>query len=326
MKATITRRLLCAAALACSIATGVRAENWPNRPVRVILPFPTGTGPDSVMRLVGERLTKLWGQQVVVENKPGGNGWIAMEAVKRAAPDGYTLMQVDAPPLTVHPYLFKKIPYDPVKDFDPIGPIYRTYYFVTVAADSQFKTVGDLVSAAKAKPGLLTYGSSGNGGNLHLGGAMMEKAAAIKMTHVPYKDTPQIYIDISKGDITWAVGTASTTQPLFQGKKIKYLAITAPKRSPLFPDLPTVKEAGGPAGVELQTWVALYAPHGVPKAIINKVNADLGRVMQDPEIRERMTAVGFEGLVQSPEELRKMANADAVKYKALLKDLNISLD
>jgi tripartite-type tricarboxylate transporter receptor subunit TctC len=319
-------KLLLAAAFAGLFAVGAGAQTYPDKPVKIIMPFPTATGPDTVMRLMGERLTKIWGQQVIIENKPGGNGWIAMEAAKRAAPDGYTLLQADAPPMVTAPSLWKKLPYDPVKDFDPVAGLYRTYYFITVAADSKWNNVADLINAAKAKPGDLTYGSSGVGGNLHIGGAAMENAIGIKMTHVPYKETSQIYVAVGNGDIAWAVGTASTTLPMFKAKKIKYLAITGPKRSAILPDVPTVVEAQGPASYELQTWVSLFAPHGTPKPIINKINADVARVLQEPEFRERLAAVGFEPLILSPEELQKLIATDQVKYGAIVKAMNVSLD
>jgi tripartite-type tricarboxylate transporter receptor subunit TctC len=309
------------------VTAGVHAQTFPDKPVKVILPFPTGTGPDTVMRLVGERLARHWGQQVIVENRAGANGWLAIDAAKRAPADGYTLVQLDAPPITAAPHLWKKLPYDPAKDFEPIAGMYRTYYFVTVAADSKWKTVGDLIATAKAKPGALNYGSSGMGGNLHLGGAMMEKAAGVKMTHIPYKETTQVYISINTGDISWAVGTASTTAPLLKANKVKYLAITGPKRSPLFPDVPTVAESQGPANYELQTWVSLYAPTGVPKAIVSKINADVARVLQqDPEVRAYLSGVGFEPLIQSPAEMLDMARKDSAMFKDVVKDLNISLD
>ena len=314
------------AALATLLAGGVHAQTFPDKPVKIILPFPTGTGPDTVMRLVGERLARIWGQQVIVDNRAGANGWLAMDAAKRSPADGYTLVQVDAPLITVAPHLWKKLPYDPVKDFEPISPMYRTYYFVTVAADSKWNTVGDLINAAKAKPDTLTYGSSGMGGNIHLGGAMMERAAGVKMTHIPYKETPQIYMSISTGDISWAVGTASTTLPMLKAKRVKYLAITSPKRSPIFPDVPTVAESQGPANYELQTWVSLYAPRGVPPAVVSKINADVARVLQDPEVRTYLHGVGFEALVQSPAELQEMARKDSATFKDIVKELNLSLD
>ena len=314
------------AALATLLAGGAHAQTFPDKPVKIILPFPTGTGPDTVMRLVGERLARIWGQQVIVDNRAGANGWLAMDAAKRSPADGYTLVQVDAPLITVAPHLWKKLPYDPVKDFEPISPMYRTYYFVTVAADSKWNTVGDLINAAKAKPDTLTYGSSGMGGNIHLGGAMMERAAGVKMTHIPYKETPQIYMSISTGDISWAVGTASTTLPMLKAKRIKYLAITSPKRSPIFPDVPTVAESQGPSNFELQTWVSLYAPRGVPPAVVSKINADVARVLQDPEVRTYLHGVGFEALLQSPAELQEMARKDSATFKDIVKALNLSLD
>jgi tripartite-type tricarboxylate transporter receptor subunit TctC len=320
------KKLLLAAAIALSIVPGVHAQAFPDKPVKVILPFPPGTGPDTVMRMVAERLGKIWGQPVIVENRPGGNGWIAMDAAKRAPADGYTLLQVDASQMTAHPFLFKKMPVDPAKDFEPIAPLYRTYYYVAVAADSKWKTVGDLIADAKAQPDAITYGSSGMGGNLHLGAAMMEKATGTKMHHVPYKETTQIYMAISTGDIQWAVGTASTTQPMLKAGKIKYLAVTAPQRTSTFPDVPTVAESKGPPNYELQTWVGLYAPRGTPKALIAKLNADIAKVIQEPEIRSRLNAVGFEGLVQTPDEFRKMMNADSAKFGNLIREMNITLD
>ena len=322
----MNKRSFLTVAAACMMAVGVQAQTFPDKPVKIILPFPTGTGPDTVMRLVGERLAKIWGQQVIIENRAGANGWLAMEAAKRSAPDGYTLLQTDAPPMTVAPHLWKKLPYDPAKDFEPIAGLYRTYYFVTVAAESKWNSVGDLIAEAKANPDKLTYGSSGNGGNLHLGGAMMAKATGTKMTHIPYKETPQIYVSINTGDISWAVGTASTTKPLLQANKVKYLAITGPKRSPLFPNVPTVAEAGGPANYELQTWVALYAPTGVPKAIVGKINADVARVLQEPEVRAHLNNVGFETMIHSPAEMNEVVRKDSAMFKDLVKDLNIQLD
>jgi tripartite-type tricarboxylate transporter receptor subunit TctC len=322
----VNKRSFLTVAVACLMAAGAHAQSFPDKPVKIILPFPTGTGPDTVMRLVGERLAKIWGQQVIIENRAGANGWLAMGAAKSAAPDGYTLLQSDAPPMTVAPFLWKKLPYDPVKDFEPIAGLYRTYYFVTVAADSKWNTVGDLIAAAKANPGKLTYGSSGNGGNLHLGPAMMERATGTKMLHIPYKETTQIYIAINTGDISWAVGTASTTKPMLQANKIKYLAITGPKRSPLFPNVPTVAEAGGPANYELQTWVALYAPAGVPKAVVSKVNADVGKVLQDPEVKAYLSSVGFETMINTPAEMNDVVRKDSAMFKDVVKDLNIQLD
>jgi tripartite-type tricarboxylate transporter receptor subunit TctC len=321
-----SRTLLIVAAAFVLAAAGVRAQTFPAKPVKIILPFPAGTGPDTVMRLVGEKLNRYWGQQVIVENKPGANGWIAMDAAKRSTPDGYTLVQVDTPLMSLQPHLYKKLPYDPVKDFDPIGALYKTYYFVTVASDSKWKNVTDLVNAAKARPGEIKFGSSGNGGNLHLGGAMLETATGTKMSHIPYKETPQIYVGVSTSQIDWAFGTASTTSPMLKAGKVKYLAISSPKRHPAFPDVPTMAEAQGPSKFELKTWVALFAPRGTPKAIATQISADVARALKEADVQEKLLAVGFDPFIQSPDELQKTTAADSQMYKDLTSRLNISLD
>jgi tripartite-type tricarboxylate transporter receptor subunit TctC len=155
---------------------------------------------------------------------------------------------------------------------------------------------------------------------------MLETQADVKMAHIPYKETSQVFLDINKGDIAWSFGTASTTAPLIKANKVKYLAVAAPKRQARFPDVPTVAEAGGPPNFELQTWIGLFAPHGVPKTVVSRINADVGRVLQDPEVRERLLSVGFEPLPQSPDDLRKAMAADTQTFKTLVGNLNISLD
>jgi tripartite-type tricarboxylate transporter receptor subunit TctC len=277
------------------------------------------------MRNVGEKLTSYWGQQVIIENKQGGNGWIAMDATARSEPDGYTFVQVDNALIALTPHLYKKLPYDP-NGFEPVATMYRAYYFVTVAADAKWNNVGDLVRDAKANPESITYGSSGNGGNIHLGGAMLETAAGVKMTHIPYKETLQMYVDVSRGEVDWAMGTASTTAPLLKSGKIKYLAISAPQRHSVFPNIPTVADAEGPEDVQLQTWIALFAPRGTPQAIINKVNADIARALREPDVQASMKAVGFDPLIQTPMELKTMVDSQSQSYKSLVSQLNISLD
>ena len=303
----------------------VSAQAFPTKTVKVIMPFPTGTGPDTVMRLVNEKLTKAWGQQVIVDNKPGGNGWIAFEAAKRSPADGYTLLQTD-PAVVLQPHLYKKLPYDPFKDFEPIGPMYSTNYFVVVAADSPWNTVADLIAAAKAKNGDLTYGSSGIGGQLHMGGEMLQAATGTKMTHIPYKETSQIYTSISSGDIAWAFGTGSTVGPLFRAKKVKFIAIAAPQRNPSYPDVPTIAEAGGPANFELRSFIGLLAPTGVPKPIVDKISADLAKAMAEPDVKERLETVAFRPWSGTPADFAKAMQEDYKLYGDVVKRVKVSLD
>jgi tripartite-type tricarboxylate transporter receptor subunit TctC len=320
------RKLWSSMFMAAVLPTAAWAQGFPNKPVKIILPFPAGTGPDGVMRLVGDKLGKIWGTSVIIDNRPGGNGWIAVDAAKRSPADGYTFLQVDASYMAIQPHLYKKLPFDPFHDFEPIAPMYRTNYFVVVSADSKWKSVADLAAAAKDAKGQLTYGSSGVGSQLHVNAAILETALGLPMTHIPIKDTPQIYTSIARGDITWAFGTAATVGPLAKAGKVKLLALAAPQRHPSYPDVPTVREAGGPPSVEARTWVALFAPAGVPAPVVERVNADLIRVMAEPDIRERLEAVGFAAWAGSPAQLRKVMDEDYQQFGEVIKSLKISLD
>jgi tripartite-type tricarboxylate transporter receptor subunit TctC len=309
-----------------ALASPVLAQTFPSKPVTVVLPYPAGTGPDAVMRMVGDKLSQKWGQPVTIENRAGANGWTAVNAVKKAAPDGYTLLQTDNLAFGLQPHVFTKLPFDPVKDFDPVAPLYQTNYFVVVSADSPWKSVPDLIAAAKAKEGAVTYGSSGVASHMHLGGAMLEGATGAKMTHVPVKDTPQVFVSVANGEIGWAFGTASTSGPMYRAHKVKYLALAAPKRHPSFPDVPTVAEAGGPPDFELKAWIALFAPHGTPKAIVDQINADVATALAERDVAERMAAVGFTPWVDTPAALTETLKSDDKLFGDVAKREKISLD
>lgn len=306
--------------------TLVTAQTFPDKPVRVIMPYPAGTGPDAVMRYVGEKLGKTWGQQLVVDNRPGGNGWIGLDAVKRSPPDGYTFLEVDQAIMSLHPYLYKKLPFDPVKDFEPVAPLYSTNYFITVSAASKWKNLADLMAAAKQGGKPLSFGSSGVGGQLHIGGELLQAAAGVPMTHVPYKDLSQLYVDVSEGTLDFAFATAATAGPLLKANKIKFLAFAGPQRHPRFPDVPTVAEAGGPADLQVKTWIALFAPRGVPANVISKVSTDVARIIAAPETQEYLANIGFTAWAGSPKELGDVMKTDSVEYSQFVKKFKLSLD
>jgi tripartite-type tricarboxylate transporter receptor subunit TctC len=308
------------------LADRAGAQEYPTKPVRVITPFGAGSGPDGVLRLVGEQLTRIWGRQVVIENRPGGNGFIAFEAAKKAPADGYTLVQMDDTHMSLQPHLFKKIPYDVGKDFDPVGTLFRTYFFVVVPSSSRWQNMKDLIEAAKAKPGDVTYGSWFIGSPGHLGAAMLEAATGTQMTHVPYKETSQLYTAVGNGDINWAFGSAASSGAMYRGNKVKYIAVAAPQRVEGFPDVPTVAEAGGPAGFEVKAWVALLAPRGTPAAVVEKINADLRKVLPEPEVRERFATFGFEPYASAPSDVKKEMEVDSRRYGEIVKSANISID
>jgi tripartite-type tricarboxylate transporter receptor subunit TctC len=302
------------------------AQTYPAKPVRSVAPYSPGSGPDAVMRILSERLSRSWGQQLVIDNKPGANGFLAISDAKRAAPDGYTLLQVDNTHMALQPHVFKQLPYDPVKDFEPVAPVYFTNFFVVVAANSPWNSVGDLIKAAKAAPGDITYGSWGIGSVAHVGATMLEAATDSKMMHVPFKDMGSVYTSVATGDIKWAFGTAATAGPMYQAKKVKFLALAAPKRLPGYADVPTVAEAGGPAGFEVKTWVGLFAPTGTPKATIDKLNADVGQVLATAEVKERLATFGFEPYIGPPSELTEAMKRDSRMFGEVVKRAKISLN
>ena len=307
------------------IAAASSAQTYPVKPVRVLTPFPTGSGPDSALRLVGEKLAKSWGQPLIVDNRPGGNGFIAAEAARRAAADGYTLVQLDVAQLTVHPHLYRKMPYDPVRDFEPAAGILRTHFFIVVPAASRWKNVADLIAEAKAQAGKLSYGSWFIGSPGHLGAAQLELATGTRMHHIVYKDMTQLYFAVGS-EVAWAFGSAGSTAAAYQAKKVRYLAAAAPQRIAGYPEVPTVAEAGGPAGFEVMGWVVIMAPRGTPSAAIARINEGVGQALAERDIGERYQVFGYEPMTVSPAQISRLIESDSRRFGDVIKRLNISLD
>jgi len=320
-------KLVCAVLGALAAwSTGLHAQTYPSRPVKVITPFPAGSGPDAALRLVADRLTKSWGKPLVIENRPGANGFIALGTAKSAAPDGYILAQASSAQLSTHRLVYKSLPYDPAKDFEPITPLFRNYFFVVVPAASRWMSMTDLVSAAKAKPKGLAYGSEFIGSPGHLGAALLEAATGTQMTHVPFKETTQLFTAVGTGDIHWAFGTAGTAGAAIRSGKARFLALAAPLRLPAFPDVPTVTEAGGPIGFELAAWTGMLAPKGTPGAIVEQLNRDIAKALADAEVRERFSAFGYDAWPLSPAGTAAAIDADVRRYADIVKRLNLQLD
>ena len=314
-----------ATVFACA-ALSATAQTFPTKPVRLITPFPAGAGPETVARLVGDKLTKYWGQTFIVENRPGANGTIAMEAAKNSAADGYTLVQMDDAHMSVLGHLYSKLSYSTVKDFEPVASLFRTYFFVVVPADSPWKTVGDIIATAKAKGTGLSYGSWGIGSPGHIGMAVFESLTGTQMNHVPFKDLAQLYQSVGNNDVGWAYGTAASAGAMYRAKKVKFVAIAAPQRLPGFPDVPTVAESGGPKDFEVTGWVGFLAPRGVPRAIVNRINQDVARALAEPDVRERFATFTFVPTILSPDEMAKQMAIDDRKYAEVVKRARISLD
>ncbi|MBT2300255.1 tripartite tricarboxylate transporter substrate binding protein [Variovorax paradoxus] len=307
-------------------ATASAQQQFPSKPVRIITPFPVGGGPDGVARLVADKLSRAWGQPVVVENRPGGNGFIAIDAWKRGAKDGHDLLVLDNVHLAAYPALFKKLPYDSAKDFDALLPLFKTYFFFTVPANSKYKTVGDLIADAKANPGKLNYGSWSVGNPVHLGSELFESATGTQMEHVIYKETTQLYTSVSTGELAFALGTSATAGPLQRAGKLRLLAAAAPKRVAAFPEVPTVGESGGPQGFEVIGWNAIAVPQGLPASVTDKIKRDIEKGLAEADVQEKFKSFGYEAFPTTREQFNQFVQSETRRFGDVIKKANVSLD
>ncbi|WP_311222095.1 MULTISPECIES: tripartite tricarboxylate transporter substrate binding protein [unclassified Acidovorax] len=315
-----------ACALAAALPLAAHAQAYPTKAVRIITPFPVGGGPDGVARLVADRLSRTWGQPVTVDNRPGGNGFIAIDAFKRGAKDGTDLIVLDNVHLAAYPSLFKKLPYDPVKDFDPLLPLFKAYFFFTVGSTSRYQKVSDLIADAKANPGKLNYGSWSVGNPVHLGSELFESITGTQMEHVVYKETTQLYSAVSTGDLAFALGTAATAGPLQRAAKLRFLAIAAPQRSASYPDVPTVAESGGPKGFEVTGWNALVVPPGLPAAVADKIRRDVEDALKAPELLEKFKSFAYEPFPTTRPEFAQFIQTESQRFGEVIRKANVSLD
>ena len=329
MKLFSRRPLLAAAAMLAAFATlgTAQAQEWPTKTVRLISPYPVGGGPDGIARLLADKLAKKWGQPVVVENRPGGNGFIAIDAFKRGATDGHDLLQLDSVHLTAYPYMFKKLPYDVNKDFDPIAPMFQSFLFFVVPTNSKYKTVGDLIADAKTKPGKINYGSWSIGNPVHLGVEELQELAGIKVEHVLYKETTQLYTSVGTGELDFSIGSAGTAGPMYRAGKLRLLAVAGPKRMEAYPDVPTVAESGGPAkGYEVSGWNTLVGPKGLSPAIQEKIRKDVAQALSGPDVKEKFLTFGYVPLNLDRPQFRKFIDTEAARYSAVIKRAKIELE
>jgi tripartite-type tricarboxylate transporter receptor subunit TctC len=314
------------AALLLVAAQGACAQGFPSKPVKIVSPYPNGLTPDIAVRAVAERLTRTWGQPVIVEPRPGANGFIAIGQAKKAVPDGYELLLAGQSHLSINPRLFKSVPYDPEKDFAPLSLIYRTVFFVAVKADGPYKGIPELIAAAKASQKKLSYSSPYVGSPPHLGAAEFAYLTGTQMVHVPYKEAAQVYISVANGDVDWALGSIGSTLPLTKAGKLKLLAIAAKARDPEHPDIPTVAQAGGPAGYEVDTWVSLVAPAGTPPDLVRRLSADIAAAVADPEVKERFKGIGVDPVSGTPAELAELVKRDLAAYGDIVKRTGVTAE
>ena len=302
------------------------AQNAQPGPVRITTPFPAGSGPDVVTRVLAEKLALRWGVGVVVEAKPGANGFLAVNAVKHATANGTELLIADVGHLSINPLIFRKLPYDPEVDLVPVTVVYKTAFFVAVGANSGIRSIKDLTAQALASPGKTTYGSNAVGGPLHLGAAQFEGGIGAQMLHVPFKELSQLYGAVSNGDVTWAYGSIATAGALARAGKLRFIAIADRTRSPNLPDVPTLEEAGGPKGIDATSFIALMGPKGMNAALAESIGRAANEALALPDVRERMAGFGFNLSPGAPSQVTNMMRSERARYVDLVKRLNVSTD
>ena len=317
---TLPAMLLKAAGLLLALSTAVAAQDYPTKPVRLVIPFPPGGSNDIVGRLVATQLGERLGKQVVVENRGGAGGVVGTEMVAKSPPDGYTLLLISLAH-AVNPWLYK-LSYDPIKSFAPVGMLGSGPNIVTVHPDLPVNSIKELVALAKQKPGELQYASAGVGSFQHLGGELFKLMAGVDIMHVPFKGGGPAMIDVMGGHTKILFSSLVQTTPHVRSGKLKALATGGAKRSPVFPDLPTVAEAGVP-GYEAVNWWGILAPAGTPGAIADKLNKEIAAALKSPEVQKQFETEGAEIITMSPAEFGKFVETEMTKWERVVKEGNI---
>lgn len=307
-----------------ALAASPQAQEFPTKPVQVIVPYLAGGPADSAARIVAQGLAERMGQPFVVLNKPGAGGNIGHEAIAQSPHDGYTL-GIGGSTTGANVGLYPTLPYDPLKSFAPISIHYRDANILVVHPGSPINSVADLIAQAKAKPGEITFSSSGNGTSTHLSGELFNKMANVKMTHVPYKGVPPAIADVIGGQVTLMFASSTIVAPQIKAGKLKAIAVTGLKRLPQFPQLPTISEAGLP-GFEATTWTGLMAPAGTPAPVIAKLHREVVAVLTSPEVRAKMEGQGFEVVAGTPEEMQAQIREDIDKWGGLFRSLGTKVE
>jgi len=301
------------------------AQPYPNRAIKVIIPFPAGGGTDIFARTVGQKLTENYKWTVVPENRPGAGGNLGIEAVSNSAADGYTIGLGQTSNLAINPTLYPKLPYEPARDLAPIALVASSPLVIVVAANSPFKTFADIAAAAKAKPDQITYGSPGNGTVAHLGMELLQKTAGINLQHIPYKGSAQALTDIVGGQIQIYASSVPTAMGQIKDGRLRAIAVTSLKRSASLPETPTIAESGWP-GFEAITWFGFVAPAKTPAPIIKELNANINSILKMPEVRSKLMGEGGEILGGTPEQFSALLTKDTARWARVIQEANVKID
>ena len=318
--------ILSLAALAALCAGPALAQDrWPSKPITYIVPFPPGGTTDVLARILGQKLGAALGTTIVVENKPGAGGNVGSEVVAKAAPDGYTLLGGTISSHSINVSLYPKLPYDPVTSFQPITLIGTNPNILVVNASSPYKSVQDVTAALKAKPGSLSYASAGNGTSQHLSAELYKYMAGVDMVHIPYKGSGPAIQDVIGGQVPMMFDTSVVAGPHIEGGRLRALAVTSAKRASAFPNVPTMAESGVP-GYDVVSWQAIFAPAGTPKPIVDRLHAEIAKILKDPEVQERLAKLGLDPSGMTPAELAAFQKVEIDKWAKVIKAANIKID
>jgi tripartite-type tricarboxylate transporter receptor subunit TctC len=313
---------LTALAAATLVSLGAVAQTYPAKPVRMIVGFAPGGGTDVVARVISQKLSEGYGQQVIVENRAGATGTIGADLVAKSAPDGYTLIMGHVNSHAIAPSMFKKLPYDALRDFATVAYVGYVPNVLVVHPSVPAKSMKELIALAKSKPGALNYASSGTGSTQHLAGEMFKQLAGVDIVHVPYKGSGQAIGDLLAGTVTMNFDTMPPVIEPIKAGRLRALAISTPRRIPQLPDVPTFTEEGM-SGFDVTNWYGVMAPAGTPREIVNKLNADINKAMQVPEVRARLEQVGTQLREGSAADFETFQKAEVAKYAKLVKDAGI---
>ena len=317
-------RVFVALAVGLLPAAAAYAQGYPNKPVRIVVPFTAGSATDILARTVGQKLSEAWGQPVVVENRPGAGGTIGAAIVAKSPGDGYTLL-VHSAAHAYNPAIYSSLTYDTVRDFVEVVPLAGQPNVLVVAPATGMKSVADLIATAKQKPGALNFASAGNGSGTHINGEKFRIAAGIDVLHIPYKGTPEALADTMAGRVTYFFSPISAALPQVREGKLVALGVSTAKRSNVLPSVPTIAESGLP-GFDYNLWVGMFAPAGTPADLVERINRDVLRVLQTPEAKERLTALGAEAMPMTPAEFRKFVQDEIADSGKVVKAAGIRIE
>jgi tripartite-type tricarboxylate transporter receptor subunit TctC len=319
--ATLLFGLLCGGLAA---AQGAPA-GYPNKPIRMIVPLAAGSAVDNAARILAEKMGRNMGQSIVIENQPGAAGLIGADRVAKSQPDGYTLGGFNDSIMTMLPNLQPKMPWDIVRDFEPVSLVATVEWGLVVPANAPQRSAADLIATAKKEPGKLNYGSGGNGSPQHIAMALFASQAGVVMTHVPYKGATQAAMGVAGNEVHAGFQGIATVNSLVRAGKLRLIGVTTPQRMPQFPDVPTVSQSGLP-GFEFNSWFAVMAPAGTPRPILQALHAEIAKALADPEVREKLIAQGLTPRGTSPDDLARDMRAQLARYGQLIKQAGITVD